>query len=68
MEIGDIVEHKNKVSISGYPHDNQYKFDGVCRLKDPTTHKWIDGAVYSHNGQVFVRELADFYKKFKKVR
>lgn len=71
MEVGDIVEHKCKESTSGYPHDKKYAFGGVCRMKNPTTGEWVDGAIYFNikdgEMQEFVRELNDFNNKFKKV-
>lgn len=69
MKVGDLVEHINKESKSGYPHDKIYLYEGVCRMKDPTTREWVDAAIYSHiqDGEIkiFVRELADFNKHFK---
>lgn len=33
FKIGDIVEHINKESKSGYPHDKKYVVYGFCRMK-----------------------------------
>ena len=66
MKIGDKVEHINKESKSGYPHDRKYVFLGVCRCKDKKTGDWYDAAMYQDN-VIFVRELEDFNNKFKKV-
>lgn len=67
MRVGDIVEHIDKESKSGYPHDKEYLYKGVCRMKNPTTGEWADAAVYCDEKQTFVRELNDFNNKFKKV-
>lgn len=71
MKVGDIVEHKDKKSKSGYPHDKKYAFGGICRMKNPTTGEWVDAALYFHikDGEIqeFVRELNDFNDKFQKV-
>lgn len=69
MRVGDIVEYINKTDKEGKPRDKKYLYEGVCRMKDPTTRKWVDAAIYScvENGKVnqFVRELSDFKKHFK---
>lgn len=69
MILGDIVEHKEKESKSGYPHDKTYLIiDDKCRMKDPTTGEWVDAVVYedtSHNR--YVREKNDFMNKFQVV-
>lgn len=71
MKVGDLVEHINKESKSGYPHNKTYAYGGVCRMKNPTTGEWVDGAIYFNikdgEMQEFVRELNDFNNKFKKV-
>lgn len=69
MKIGDIIEHKNKESESGYSHDGKYKITCCCRMKDPTTRKWVDAFMYAnvHTLELFVREKTDFENKFKIV-
>ena len=69
MKIGDIVEHKSKVSKSGYPHDKTYIImDERCRMKDPTTGEWVDAVIYDDEASNrYVRELNDFIDKFQKV-
>lgn len=42
MKIGDTVEHINKESKSGYPHDKKNVVYGFCRMKNPTTREWVD--------------------------
>ena len=70
MEIGDLVEHKDKNSKSGYPHDRAYHFTGHVRCKDRTTGEWYDAVEYQERyfGEVFVREEKDFEDKFQKVK
>lgn len=41
MEVGNAVEHKCKESESGYPHDGIYRILEFCRMKNPTTRKWL---------------------------
>lgn len=69
MKVGDIVEHKDKESKSGYPHDKKYVVYGKCRMKNPTTREWVDGIQYMEqnnlNGDIYVREKEDFEKHFK---
>lgn len=69
MNVGDLIEHINKESTSGYPHDKIYTYEGSCRVKDPTTREWVDGVIYSHiegnTKHIFVRELSDFKEHFK---
>lgn len=69
MKVGDIVEHIDKISKSGYPHDKKYLFSNICRMKNPTTREWVDAAQYKEvdkaNGDIYVRELSDFKKHFK---
>ena len=69
MKIGDVVEHRNKESNSGYPHDKTYKIiDIECRMKCPITGLWIDAVIYeSENSERYVREYDDFIVKFQKV-
>ncbi|WP_418821729.1 hypothetical protein [Phocaeicola plebeius] len=68
LHVGSKVEHINKESHSGYPHDKQYFITGFCRLKNPTTREWVDGVCYCDGEQVFVREKIDFYNHFKNVQ
>lgn len=69
FKIGDVVEHINKESKSGYPHDKEYVVYGFCRMKNPTTGEWVDGVQYSQTNnlksEIFVREKEDFCKQFK---
>lgn len=69
MKIGDTVEHKSKVSTSGYPHDKIYFIMDIgCRMKDPTTREWVDAVIYDDEASNrYVRELNDFIDKFQIV-
>ena len=74
MEIDDLtgylVEHKDKDSVSGYPHDGVYIVAGRVRCKDRSTGEWYDAVEYQEGdcGMVFVREEKDFKDKFQKVK
>lgn len=67
MNIRDIVEHKDKKSTGKYSHDGMYEIVDFCRMKDPTTHEWINGIIYRNikTYEIFVREKNDFEDKFK---
>lgn len=67
MEIGDIVEHINKESSSGYPHDGIYRIMNFCRMKNPTTREWVDAVIYRNirTYEMYVRDKSDFEQKFK---
>lgn len=67
MEVGNIVEHKNKESNSGYSHDGLYRIMDFCRMKNPTTREWVDAVIYRNikTYETFVRERIDFEDKFK---
>ena len=71
MKIGDIVEHINKQSKNGYPHDKKYVVYGKCRMKNPTTREWVDAIQYKEadniSGVIYVREVKDFESRFKLV-
>lgn len=74
MQTWTIVEHKNKESESGYPHDGKYVVVSFCRMKNSTTRKWEDAVIYrkfqpleADGGCYFVREKNDFMDKFKKT-
>lgn len=71
MKIGDTVEHINKESKSGYPHDKKYVVYGFCRMKNPTTREWVDAVQYMEFGNIkssiYVREKQDFESHFKLV-
>ena len=68
MKIGDIVEHKSKVSKSGYPHNVTYLIIDYCRMKNSISREWEDAVIYENpEGKRYVRELNDFIDKFKKV-
>ena len=43
-----------------------YSLFGNCKIKAGQGY-WIDGIVYLGDGQMYVREIADFESKFKKV-
>lgn len=69
MGIGDVVEHKNKVSKSGYPHNGTYLIVDYCRMKNSISREWEDAVIYeSPNNKRYVRELNDFIDKFQKVK
>lgn len=67
MEVGNIVEHKNKESNSGYSHDGLYRIMDFCRMKNPTTREWVDAVIYRNikTYETFARERIDFEDKFK---
>lgn len=69
MEKGQIVEHKDKHSTSGYTHEGRYFYDQDCRMKDFITGNWVDAVIYRDvkTNQLFVREKNDFLLKFKPV-
>lgn len=69
MEIGNVVEHIKKKNTSGYPHDGIYRVMDFCRMKDPTTRKWVDAVIYRDiiTYEIFVREKSDFENHFKLV-
>lgn len=68
MKIGDIVEHKSKVSDSGYPHNGTYLIIDYCRMKNSISREWEDAVIYENpEGKRYVRELNDFIDKFQKV-
>lgn len=68
MGVGDIVEHKNKESKSGYPHNGTYLIIDYCRIKNSISSEWEDAVIYeSPEGKRYVRELNDFIDKFQKV-
>lgn len=68
MGVGDIVEHKNKESKSGYPHNGTYLIIDYCRMKNSISREWEDAVIYeSPEGKRYVRELNDFIDKFQKV-
>lgn len=69
MNVGDAVEHINKESTSGYPHDGIYRILDFCMMKNPTTREWVDAVMY-HNIRTYekyVREKQDFESHFKLV-
>lgn len=69
MKIGDIVEHKNKISKSGYSHNGRYVVLEYLRMKNSTTREWENAVLYRNcsTKELYVRELEDFIDKFKKV-
>lgn len=65
MKEKDYVEHLNKNSKSGYPHNKIYQiFNMNMRMKNPTTGEWIDAVCYTHDNEFFVREKENFLKEF----
>lgn len=69
MGVGDIVEHKDKDSKSGYPHDGIYVISNFCRMKNSISREWEDAVIYTNTTthQHYVRELNDFIDKFQKI-
>lgn len=67
MEVGTVVEHKDKESTSGYSHDGIYRIMDFCRMKNPTTREWVDAVIYRNirTYDIYVREKNDFENKFK---
>lgn len=67
MEVGNVVEHKDKESTSGYSHDGIYRIIDFCRMKNPTTREWVDAVIYRNvrTYEMYVREKNDFEDKFK---
>lgn len=67
MNIGDVVEHKDKKSSSGYSHDGIYRIMDFCRMKNPSTREWVDAVIYRNvrTYEMYVREKSDFVLKFK---
>lgn len=68
MGVGDVVEHKDKESKSGYSHDGIYVISNFCRMKNSISREWEDAVIYENpEGKRYVRELNDFIDKFQKV-
>lgn len=68
MGVGDVVEHKDKESKSGYPHNGTYLIIDYCRMKNSVSREWEDAVIYENpEGKRYVRELNDFIDKFQKV-
>ena len=68
MGVGDVVEHKNKESKSGYPHNGTYLIIDYCRMKNSISREWEDAVIYENpEGKRYVRELNDFIDKFQKA-
>lgn len=68
MQVGNVVEHKDKESKSGYPHNGTYLIIDFCRMKNSISREWEDAVIYENpNGKRYVRELNDFIDKFQKV-
>lgn len=67
MEVGDIVEHIDKISKSGYSHDGIYRIMDFCRMKNPSTREWVDAVIYRNirTYEMYAREKSDFVLKFK---
>lgn len=45
-------------------HD--YKYIGVGRFKD-STGQWIDAVMYERDSHIYMREIQDFFRKFKEI-
>lgn len=67
MEVGDVVEHRDKESSSGYSHDGIYRIMDFCRMKNTSTREWVDAVIYRNvrTYEMYVREKSDFVLKFK---
>lgn len=68
MKTGDIIEHINKESKTGYPHDKIYTITSTdVRVKDPKTGEWYDGIEYAEGGigTKYIREKKGFETHFK---
>lgn len=46
---------------------NTYTYQGVGKYKD-TTGKWIDAVIYSKDNHIYMREILDFFEKFKEIQ
>lgn len=70
MGVGDIVEHKNKESESGYPHDGIYAISSFGRMKNSISREWEDAVIYTNTitNECYIRELNDFIDKFQKIK
>lgn len=42
---------------------NEYDYKGLCKVK--VDDSWIDAVMYCSDGNVYVRELLDFFLNFK---
>lgn len=44
--------------------DHEYNYLGIGRFKD-STGEWIDAVMYERDNHVYMREIQDFFRKFK---
>ena len=42
---------------------NEYDYKGLCKIK--VDDSWVDAVMYCRDGNVYVRELLDFFLNFK---
>ena len=42
---------------------NEYDYKGLCKVK--IDNSWVDAVMYCRDGNVYVRELLDFFLNFK---
>ena len=42
---------------------NEYDYKGLCKIK--VHDSWVDAVMYCRDGNVYVRELLDFFLNFK---
>ena len=42
---------------------NEYDYKGLCKVK--VDDSWVDAVMYCRDGNVYVRELLDFFLNFK---
>lgn len=47
--------------------DHEYNYLGIGRFKD-STGEWIDAVMYERDNHVYMREMQDFFRKFKEEK
>lgn len=45
---------------------NDYKYIGVGKFKD-STDEWVDAIMYERDNHIYMREIKDFFRKFKEI-
>lgn len=45
---------------------NEYDYKGLCKVK--VDESWVDAVMYCRDGEVYVRELLDFFLNFKCIK
>lgn len=45
---------------------NDYKYIGVGKFKD-STGEWVDAIMYERDNHIYMREIKDFFRKFKET-